>query len=140
MSRTKIEQRPRCSDRCKGRMGIETESEKGSGEQRIARIGLQVCTAVFSDVIVSSPPCTVLSSPTFIGKSLASIGKPTKRRQDILVRVPIALNVPRTKGTGAPTCHPIQRLLFSCDQHGRAHELKSRDASAITIKLASCWH
>ncbi len=60
-------------------MGIETESERGSDEQRITRIGLHVCTAVFSDVIVSSPlHATVLSSPTFIGKSPASIGKPRK--------------------------------------------------------------
>src|SRR6266403_5313628 len=123
MSRTKIEQRPRCSDRCKGRMGSETESERGSGEQRITRIGLQVCTVVFSDVIVSSPPCycPVVSDLHFIGKSPASIGKPRKRRQDILVRDPVALNGPRTNGIGVSKCHPIQRLVFSCNQHGRAY-------------------
>lgn len=37
MSRTKIEQRPHCSARCKKGMGIETEIERGSGKQRITR-------------------------------------------------------------------------------------------------------
>jgi hypothetical protein len=61
MSRTKIEQRPRCSARCKGRTGIETESERGSGSQRIT--GTAWCAPICS-VIVSSPPryCLVVSN------------------------------------------------------------------------------
>ncbi len=94
-------------------MGIETESERGSDEQRITRIGLHVCTAVFSDVIVSSPlHATVLSSPTFIGKSPASIGKPRKRRQDILVRDPVALNGPIINATGVPTSSDTASRVF----------------------------
>jgi hypothetical protein len=48
MSRTKTEQRPRCSARCKGRMGIETESERGSDKATRYQIGL-VCAGLFCD-------------------------------------------------------------------------------------------
>ena len=37
MLKTRVEQRPRCSDRCKGRMEIEIERGRESGKQRITR-------------------------------------------------------------------------------------------------------
>jgi hypothetical protein len=51
MSRTKIEQRLRCSARCKGEKGVETEKERGSGKQRSSGLAWR---APLCSVIVSS--------------------------------------------------------------------------------------
>jgi len=65
MSRTKIEQRPRCSARYKGRMGIETESERGSGKATHYQIG-SVCAALFCNCFFTPRYCHVVSNHRWI--------------------------------------------------------------------------
>jgi hypothetical protein len=103
MSRTKIEQRPRCSARCKGKMGIETESERGSGKQRTTR---SARCAPLCSVIVPSPPryCLVVSNLRWKGPNQYWITL-LRLHAHVLLRAPVALDAPRINRTGASTCH-----------------------------------
>lgn len=100
MSRTKIEQRPRCSARCKGRMGIETESERGSDKRRITR---SAWCAPLCSVIVSSPPrcCLIVSYLCWKEPSKYWITLLRLHAQDVLGRAPFALDAPKTNRTDA---------------------------------------
>ncbi len=59
-----------------------------------------------------------------------------KHRQDILVRDPVALNGPIINATGVPTSSDTASRVF-VQSAWENHVLKSHDATAITVKLAS---